>query len=305
MIDGMDVGVHLPLIPFDGRPPSSADLQATADAARRLGFAALAANDHLVFSRPWLDGPTALAAVIAQSGDLDLATTVALPVVRGAGATAKALAAIDLLSGGRLLAGVGPGSSAADYELAGVPFDERWPRFDASVRELRQLLDGDGALEPRPFGRVPIWIGSWGSAAGMRRVARLADGWLASAYNASPAQFGDARRRLEEALTEQGRSADAFPNALATMWTYLTDDAHEADRVLRDVLAPMVRREPDLLAERVCVGSAADCAAKLNAYAAEGCRRVYLWPLGDDVRQLELFAERVLPALGGAYAARD
>jgi alkanesulfonate monooxygenase SsuD/methylene tetrahydromethanopterin reductase-like flavin-dependent oxidoreductase (luciferase family) len=293
----MEVGVHLPLIPFDGRPPSQAGLRATAEAARRLGFAALAANDHLVFSRPWLDGVTALAAVVPESGELELATTVALPVVRGTAPMAKALAALDLLSGGRLVTGLGPGSSIADYDLVGVPFDERWPRFEASVRELRRLLDGDEALEPRPTRRLPIWIGSWGSPAGVRRVARLADGWLASAYNASPAEFGEARRRLEQALHERGRDPDAFPNALATMWLHLTDSADEADRVLREVLAPMVGREAELLAQRVCVGSPGECAAKLRAYAAEGCRRVYLWPLGDDVSQLELFAERVRPAL--------
>src|SRR6266550_1578669 len=89
-------------------------------AAAQLGFRALAANDHLVFSVPWLDGPTALAAVMGHSGDMTLATTVSLPVVRGPVPLAKTLASIDRLVDGRLLVAVGPGSSADDYLAVGI-----------------------------------------------------------------------------------------------------------------------------------------------------------------------------------------
>src|SRR6478609_1767634 len=85
------------------------------ESAADLGFAAVSVNDHLVFSVPWLDGPTALAAVLGHSGTMTLATTVVLPVVRGPIALAKAMGAIDRLSGGRVVVGVGPGSSAQDY----------------------------------------------------------------------------------------------------------------------------------------------------------------------------------------------
>jgi Luciferase-like monooxygenase len=102
----MEFGVHLPLTPIAGEQCSFEDLLAFTEAARDLGYTHLCANDHLVFSRPWLDGPTALAAVLAHS-QMTLATTVAVPVLRGPAATAKILAAIDLLSGGRLVVGLG------------------------------------------------------------------------------------------------------------------------------------------------------------------------------------------------------
>src|SRR5690606_36600749 len=105
----MDFGVHLPLIGFDERLVTLNWLAAYVQTAEQLGFQAVAANDHLVFSRPWLDGPTALAATLAWTGSMTLMTTVALPVVRGTVALAETLAAVDLLSGGRLVAGVGPG----------------------------------------------------------------------------------------------------------------------------------------------------------------------------------------------------
>jgi alkanesulfonate monooxygenase SsuD/methylene tetrahydromethanopterin reductase-like flavin-dependent oxidoreductase (luciferase family) len=307
----VDLGVHLPLMQFGDEPLSRRRLEATVDAARDRRFAAVSANDHLVFQTPWLDGPTALASMIERSGEMTLATTVALASLRGPVPLAKSLAAIDVLSGGRLVAGVGPGSSERDYRVLGIPFEERWKRFDEAIAVLRALLNGepmpehpryyrlpaDVALAPaahRSDG-IPLWIGSWGSSAGLARVARAGDGWLASAYNTTPERFADARTELERALEERGREARGFPNALATMWTWVTKDRAEGDRVLADVLAPVLRRDPAEL--EVCVGPAGHCAELLARYAEAGCRRVYLWPLGDEARQLELVTDTVAPRL--------
>jgi alkanesulfonate monooxygenase SsuD/methylene tetrahydromethanopterin reductase-like flavin-dependent oxidoreductase (luciferase family) len=142
-----------------------------------------------------------------------------------------------------------------------------------------------------------VWIASWGSKAGLRRVARLGDGWFASAYNTSPEDFEAARASLSEELGARGRDPDRFPNALVTMWTWITEDARDADRALRDVLAPLLRRDPDVLRDQLCVGPAERCAELLSSYARAGCERVHLWPLGDEPRQLELAATAVLPAV--------
>ena len=89
----------------------------------------LCANrSHLVFAWPSLDGPTALAAALDAAGDMTIATTVALPTLRGTVQTAQLLRALHTLSGSRLIAGPGPGSSPPDYLAAGVPFSERWRR---------------------------------------------------------------------------------------------------------------------------------------------------------------------------------
>jgi alkanesulfonate monooxygenase SsuD/methylene tetrahydromethanopterin reductase-like flavin-dependent oxidoreductase (luciferase family) len=308
----VDLGVHLPLLDFRGEGLSHGRLIACADAARDHGFSAVSANDHLMFSRPWLDGPTALAAVVERAGGMELATTIALPVLRGPVPLAKALAALDRLSDGRLTAGVGPGSSRRDYQLAGIPFEERWKRFEEAIRVLRHVLRGEeptpGArfypseemrLEPPPAqeGGVPIWIGSWGSEAGLRRVARLGDGWLASAYNTTPELFASGRTALEERLAGVGRDAQAFPTALATMWTWVTESRAERDRVLGDVLARLLSRDVEDLGHRVCVGSASHCAELLSRYAGAGCGRVFLWPLGDEPHQLERIASEVAPLL--------
>ena len=306
----MDYGVHLPLIAFDGKPFSLGRLLSYTETAERLGFQTLCVNDHLVFSRPWLDGPTALAAVLARTGSMALATTVVLPVVRGIVPIAKALAAIDLLSSGRLIVGVGPGSSARDYATAGIPFEERWKRLDEAVQALRalwqretppfkgQLYSTDGIeLEPYPTQRSgpPIWIGSWGSGPGLRRTARLGDGWLASAYNTTPKVFGDAWERLRGYLLSFGKEPGRFPNAIGTMFFYITQDRSTAERVLREVISPTLNRPEDELRQRLLIGTAQECSEKLTAYQAAGVQRVFLWPVDDEIRQLEFFWEQVTP----------
>jgi alkanesulfonate monooxygenase SsuD/methylene tetrahydromethanopterin reductase-like flavin-dependent oxidoreductase (luciferase family) len=278
----VDLGVHLPLIEFGNEGQSLRRLQATTDAARECGCAAVSANDHFFFGTPWLDGPTALAAVAERTGEMTVATTLALALLRGPVPLAKTLVALDVLTDGRLVAAVGPGSSEKDYDAVGIPFSERWPRFEEAVIALRELVRPDSSLAPRspqPDG-VPIWIGSWGSDAGLRRVARLGDGWLASAYNTTPERFAAAHARLPT----------GFPNALSTMWTWVTESEQEANRVLNDVLGPLLRRDPEKLRAQVCVGSAEHCAGLLSRYAQAGCERVYVWPLGDEPRQIELIA---------------
>ncbi|MGH2819754.1 MAG: LLM class flavin-dependent oxidoreductase, partial [Actinomycetota bacterium] len=256
---------------FGNEGLSRGRLQSAVDAARECGFAAVSANDHFVFSTPWLDGPTALAAIVERSGDMALATTLSLAVLRGPVPLAKTLAALDILSDGRLIAGLGPGSSKRDYDALGVPFEERWKRLDEAITMLRALLRGDAPVDgggyfaapetrlsppPQQAGGIPLWIGSWGSQAGLRRVARLGDGWLASAYNTTPERFSAAKEFLGRELEAQGKPTADFPNALVTMWTWVTERRREAERVLTDVLAPLLTRDPAELRGQVCVGSA-------------------------------------------------
>ena len=156
-------------------------------------------------------------------------------------------------------------------------------------------------LSPAPRQRpgIPLWIGSWGSPAGLRRVARLGDGWLASAYNTTPEAFTAALTHLTGELENHSRPTSDFPNALATMWTWITDKRSDAERVLSQVVGPLVKKDPADLRGRICVGSAGECAELLSRYARAGCQRVHFWPVGDERRQIELIAGEVLPRVPG------
>lgn len=90
-------------------------------------------------------------------------------------------------------------------------------------------------VEPLPArsGGPPLCIGSWGSA-GLRRVVRIGDGWLASAYNTTPEDFAAGWRRLRQQIADGGGHPGAWRNGLATLRFHLGDDA---DAVLADRLA--------------------------------------------------------------------
>jgi alkanesulfonate monooxygenase SsuD/methylene tetrahydromethanopterin reductase-like flavin-dependent oxidoreductase (luciferase family) len=245
---------------------------------------------------------------------MDLVTTLSLPIVRGPVPLAKSLGAIDRLSGGRLIACVGPGSSARDYAAVGVPFEERWKRLEEVIPTLRALWNRNSAvfkgnyyntegitLEPFPAQKLgpPIWVGSWGSRAGLQRVARLADGWLASGYNATPELFAQRWQQLREFLVTEGREPASFPNAVATMWLYITEDKKDSERMLSEVLAPALNRPVPELRERLPIGSAEDCAEKLAAYQKVGVQRIYVWPLADELQQIKLLMRQVVPLIDG------
>lgn len=307
----MDVGAHLPLADLGRGLPSGQELRGYTARAAELGFDMVSANDHLVWRRPWLDGPTALAGVAGCAAGMTLATSIALPAVRHPVVLAKSLASLAVLAGSPVVVGLGPGSSAADYQAVGVPFDERWARFDEGLRLVRAVLHGEPApdgtyyrpgpglgIEPLPADPPQVWFGSWGSDVRLRRMAAVADGWFASGYNTTPEEFARARVRLDGHLVAAGRDPRTFPDTVATMWSYVTHDAHEASHVLGDVLAPLLGRDPDTLAAQLPIGSPGHCADLLQAYAAAGARRVLLWPVRDPARQLEVFAEKVRPRLG-------
>jgi alkanesulfonate monooxygenase SsuD/methylene tetrahydromethanopterin reductase-like flavin-dependent oxidoreductase (luciferase family) len=136
-------------------------------------------------------------------------------VVRNPVVCVKALTGIDILSSGRLFAGVGPGSYKGDYDVCGIAFEDRWKRFDEALQILNLLWEQEGENEvdfnghyykfkkvvvaPRPFQKPhpPILIGSWGSSEpGLQRVAKYSDGWVASAYNITPVNSKPNGRRF-------------------------------------------------------------------------------------------------------------
>jgi probable F420-dependent oxidoreductase len=252
-----------------------------------------------------------LAAICAGTSRVRLATTTLIPALRQPAVVAKALGTLDCLSGGRLLVGVGAGSYPPDFAACGIPFAQRWQRLDECVRVLRQLwADGPAEsagpfyplqevwMEPKPAQRPapPIWIGSWGAPSGLRRAARLGDGWMASAYNTTPEQFAANWVQVRALVQQEGKDPSHFGQALVSMFTYITDDEAEAEQVVRDRAHKLGRSTDELLA-RLLIGRPQECAARIMAYAEAGVQRIFIWPAGDRQRQLRRFAEQVMPLL--------
>ncbi len=69
-----------------------------------------------------------------------------------------------------------------------------------------------------------------------------------------------------------------------------------AERMLAEVLAPMLNRPIEALREPArLIGSAEQCAERVRAYQEAGAERIFVWPLADELHQLERFREDVVP----------
>jgi alkanesulfonate monooxygenase SsuD/methylene tetrahydromethanopterin reductase-like flavin-dependent oxidoreductase (luciferase family) len=96
-------------------------------------------------------------------------------------------------------------------------------------------------------------------------------------------------------LPSHGKDAETFSNALVTMFSYVTDDPGAIDRAVRQKLGPAVGRTPDELAGKLLMGTAEACAERIRAYQAAGVQRIVIWPAADEIAQLRIFAEQVMP----------
>ena len=170
------------------------------DAARGLEAAGIDAGfvtDHPAPDTRWLAGgghhalePTvALAAAGAVTTTLRLHTNIYVLAYRNPFLAAKALASVDVLSGGRLIMGVAAGYLRPEFDALGVPFEDRGRRLDESLRIIVSswtgevvVAEGDGwsargvLQRPAPATLPPIWIGGNGANA-IRRAAGFGHGW--------------------------------------------------------------------------------------------------------------------------------
>lgn len=188
-----------------------AELVAVAQAADRLGFGYVAVCDHVAIPRrlaaamgtTWYEPLTTLAFLAGQTEQVRLLTHVYVLALRHPLATAKAVATLDALSGGRLILGVGAGHVPEEFAALGVDFERRGAALDAALDavdaalrsefvgqpgrvpgpeagpELGRGLGRELGQRPRPVQRPrpPIWVGG-SSPAALRRAARYGDGWL-------------------------------------------------------------------------------------------------------------------------------
>jgi probable F420-dependent oxidoreductase len=206
-----------------------------AQAAEELSYARLTAYDHVLgashadrsppLSGPYTDHdpfhePMVLFGYLAGlTSTIELATGVMILPQRQAVLVAKQAAEVDLLSGGRLVLGVGTGWNHVEYAALGTSFATRARRMEEQVGVLRalwsdELVDFEGefhridraALVPRPPRPIPVWFG--GSKEGsLRRAARIGDGYI---FGRSGPSVVEALAMLRSLLVEQARDPQTF-----------------------------------------------------------------------------------------------
>jgi alkanesulfonate monooxygenase SsuD/methylene tetrahydromethanopterin reductase-like flavin-dependent oxidoreductase (luciferase family) len=214
------------------------------DAAQRAGMRYVMIGQHFLFpGSRWLQPVPLMARLSAEIGpEMRLATSVMLAPLYHPVLLAEELATLDIVSGGRLVVGLGTGYMPEEFAAFGIPFEERVPRLEECI-ELMELLwtqervsfqgrfwqleDAPTHLRPAQQPRPPLWLGAM-KKPGVRRAARLGDGWLITP-TATPADvvslvglFAEERAALGKPLLPQplrreivvGRDADdAFARA--------------------------------------------------------------------------------------------
>jgi alkanesulfonate monooxygenase SsuD/methylene tetrahydromethanopterin reductase-like flavin-dependent oxidoreductase (luciferase family) len=300
---------------FDGNQPTKEQIISLAQYAEALGYDSLSVNDHIVFHTSWLDALSTLSAVAVITTRILIGTSILNIVVRNPVVCAKALAAIDILSSGRLFAGVGPGSYRGDYDACGIDFSERWPRFSEALEILVMLLSSDNnnnsgnsrpfdykgkyytlkdvLLTPKPVQKPhpPIYVGSWGSDIGLKRVAKYSNGWMASAYNITPAKFKEKWNFLLAYRKSLGKKEEEepFDNSVMTMFGYIHDDKDKVREVVKEILSPALRRPAEDLEQTLLFGSLDECLRKIRNLVDAGVKRIHFWPVLDYEDQISKF----------------
>jgi alkanesulfonate monooxygenase SsuD/methylene tetrahydromethanopterin reductase-like flavin-dependent oxidoreductase (luciferase family) len=188
------------------------------EAAQRNGLTYLLIGQHFLFEGArWLQ-PVPLLARLAAEVDpqVRLATHVMIGPLYHPVMLAEELATLDVVTEGRLVVGLGLGYLPAEFEVFGVPFEERIERFEEAVALLRDLWtkprvtfhgrfwsldDAPTHVHPVQKPHPPLWIGAQ-SLAGVRRSARLGDAWPITSnigveeIRRRTAVYADERRRL-------------------------------------------------------------------------------------------------------------
>jgi alkanesulfonate monooxygenase SsuD/methylene tetrahydromethanopterin reductase-like flavin-dependent oxidoreductase (luciferase family) len=301
---------------FGSNQPTKEQIISLAQHAETLGYDSLSINDHIVFHTSWLDAISTLSAVAASTTHILVGTSILNIVVRNPVVCAKALAAIDILSSGRLFAGVGPGSYRGDYEACGIDFNERWSRFSEALQLIVMMLTSsnnngkdrlfeykgkyytlkDALLTPKPVQKPhpPIYVGSWGSDVGLKRLAKYSNGWMASAYNITPAKFKEKWNFLLAYRKSLGKEEDElFDNSVVSMFGYIHDDKDKVHKVVSEILAPALRRPVEDLEQMLLFGSIDKCLQKVRNLVDAGVKRIHFWPVLDLEDQIRIFRNEI------------
>jgi probable F420-dependent oxidoreductase len=276
--------------------------------AEELGFDSVWVLEQPVGAAAVLEPLTLLAHAAAVTSRIRLGTAVILTPLRIPVQLAKALATLDQLSGGRLIAGLALGGWRDLFPAFGLSPEHRARRFEEAVRLIDRLwtedavtFDGefwqmtDVRVEPKPVQRPrpPVWFGGHVPKA-IERAVRMADGWI-GAGSADTEAFATAHQGLQGALRLAGRDTATFQVA-KRVYVAVDDDAGRARTRLREWFG-LFYGNPDLADDVAVWGSAEACVEGLADVVRAGATTIVLNPVFDQQEQAEALAADVIPAL--------
>lgn len=297
----MKLGLHLPQIGA-AHENLAADIARIAVRAEDAGYASLWVSDHLltpaagasIAAVEIMEPIVTLAYAAAVTKTIRLGTSVIVVPYRGAIHLAKELATLDLLSGGRVIAGLASGWLEPEFRALGAPYETRGAYTDEAIALMRACWASETPefageffklsgmrFGPRPSaGKIPLWIGGISRRA-IRRALELGDGWHGTRMK--PEQVAVRLGWLREGAERIGRDLTGF--ALShRVYIGFADKWTETGGYVEGILAPP-----------------AELAQYLTRYAELGIGELLITPLASP-RTLDAFLDRfdreVRPAIG-------
>lgn len=288
-----------------------------AQRAEALGFDSLTLSDHIIIpkampdnypyhpqgefswesARDYYEPLSTLAYLAGQTERIRLGTSVLIISYRNPVTTAKMLATIDRLSGGRIFLGIGTGWWEDEYKALGIPghFAQRGPRTDEYLRiyktlwseeypefqgEFHQFADVEFSPKPKQAG-IPIWVGGHTKRA-LRRTVELGDAWhpigLRPPANLDPAELAEQVQVLHGMAEKAGRDPASIEVAFR---------------------APVAISEVE---SRPLIGSSAQIVDDIHSYASRGVTHLTCDMVQDsfeaNLEQMERVREEVISQFG-------
>lgn len=276
--------------------------------AEALGFESAWVVEQILGGIKSLEPVALLTWAAACTARLRLGAAVLLTALRSPAHTAKELATLDHLSGGRLTVGVGLGGNPRIYPAVGLSAERRAARFTEGLRLMKRLwteervtFEGEffrlrnASMQPKPLQtpHPPLWFGGHHPAA-LRRAVELGDGFI-GAGSISTAGFLDEVKALRGLLRDAGRDPAAFPLG-KRVYIAVDEDRARAGRRLAGWFGAFYGR-PELAAEVAVWGGPEECVDRLAEIVAAGVGFLMLNPVFDEREHLERFASRIAPKL--------
>ncbi len=279
-----------------------------------LGYDSAWTSEHIFFYFPTFDALTSLAAMAARTSRITLGTAVFLLPLRPAALAAKEIASVDIISGGRLILGVGVGGEyPKEFAAVGVPVKERGARTDEAIQVIKRLFTEDNVtfdgrftkldgvtLMPKPpqRGGPPFWVAGRSEAA-IRRAGRLGDGYLP--YLFAPDRFRTSLAQVREEAEKAGRDPESI-SAGIYQFICLADTYEEAREIADADLSRRYNQPFKNVVDRyVVMGNADDCVRRLTDFADAGVRHFILVPIvksfADFMPHVEAYARDIIPRL--------
>src|SRR5712692_1508538 len=301
------IGISLGDSVFEERNPEA--LLNFIDDCERWDIDSVWVSDRIVAPRPTLDPVVLMSYMASRMRNMKFGTSALVLPTRQPVLLAKQLATLDFLCKGRLLLVVGlGGDDSKDFAAAGVRKEERGKRADEAIVLMKKLwteekvsFEGqfysvqDLTLLPRPYqsGGPPVWVGGRSKAA-LRRVGRLADGWLVSSV--TPKEIAAGIEAIRRHAAEAGREVPEDHYGVLVPYL-IASSSEEAERIA----GPSIRRRQDLAPQEYsALGTAQQVREKLREYIEAGATKFVMRPFGpkESLReQVEILAKEVIPAM--------